>query len=710
MTATNTAPNRLINEKSPYLQQHAYNPVDWYPWGEEAFQKAREEDKPIFLSIGYSTCYWCHVMEREVFENKELAELMNKHTVNIKVDREERPDVDRIYMKALQAMAGHGGWPMSVFLTHDLKPFYAATYIPPSPKHGIPGFGDVLQAIHNVWENEREKITQTGQQVYEHVKKAASPDLPKHKLEYNILQNGFTQIQESFDPVNGGFGDAPKFPTPVMFNFLTSYYARFDEQKAIDIVTFTLRKMANGGIYDHIGGGFHRYATDAKWHVPHFEKMLYDQAQLITSYIDVYKATGEKFYEDVAKDVLNYVNRMMTSPEGGFYSAEDAESATDPENPNEKEEGAFYVWDYTEIESLLTPDEFKIAELHYGIKKEGNVESDPHGVFTGKNILAVVQSGLETARITGNNLKEVETMLPSIRHKLFDAREKRPKSHLDDKILVSWNGLMISACARACQVCGNEKYLRMAQHAASFILENLYDRDSRTLLRRYRDGEAMIDAHLDDYAFFIRSLLDLYETSFEIDLLDAALQLTDEMIVLFYDEENGGFFDTSGKDQSVIIRSKEWHDGAEPSGNSVAIEILLRLSHMLGREDYHDKATKSLVYFSELMNKAPQALAQMLAVLNLALVKPQQIIITGKREDTQTSAMLREVYKILKPNKVILLADNDKGQKYLESKVDFIKTVKMIDDKPTAYVCENFTCNLPANNVEELKEQLQNSK
>ncbi len=706
MTQSTQNPNRLINEKSPYLLQHAYNPVDWYPWGDEAFEKAKKEDKPIFLSIGYSTCYWCHVMEREVFENEQLADLMNKNLVNIKVDREERPDVDRIYMKALQAMSGHGGWPMSVFLTHDLKPFYAATYIPPTPKHGIPGFGDVVRAINNVWKNEREKITQTSRQIYDHLSKSVSPVLPQQNLDENILDNGFAQIKDAFDPENGGFGDAPKFPTPVMFNFLLPYHIRTGERQALEMPLFTLKKMAHGGIYDHIGGGFHRYATDAKWRVPHFEKMLYDQAQLITSYIEAYQITGDEFYANTAKDVLEYVNRVMTAPQGGFYSAEDAESAVDPDNPSEKEEGAFYVWSYEEIDSVLTADEMAVAEKYYDIRKDGNVDADPHGVFTGKNIFSIVTSKEETARELGKEPGDITGLQSSIRRKLFEAREKRTKPHLDDKILVSWNGLMISACARAFQVFGKDEYLHMANNAARFILNTLYDGDSRKMLRRYRDGEARIEAHLEDYAFLIRSLIDLYEASFEIDLLDTALRLSKDMIELFYDEENGGFFDTSGKDPSVILRSKEWHDSAEPSGNSIAIENLLRLSYMFGRDDYREKAMKSLSYFSEIMNKAPQATAQFLAVLDLALSKPKQIIIAGDVYEPATQTLLREVQSRFIPGKVLLLADGSNGQEYLSSKVEFIGTVKKIDEKPTAYVCENFTCELPVNEVDKLRNLL----
>jgi uncharacterized protein len=707
MIQSKRTPNRLLNEKSPYLQQHAYNPVDWYPWSEEAFTKARAEDKPIFLSIGYSTCYWCHVMEREVFENEQLAGLMNTHMVNVKVDREERPDVDRIYMKALQAMSGHGGWPMSVFLTHDLKPFYAATYIPPIPRHGIPGFRDIVMAIEKVWKNEREKIKQTGEQIFEHLQRSASTALPQQELSEEILHNGFRKIRESFDPVNGGFGEAPKFPSPVLFNFLHKYYVRAGKKEASDMTLFTLTKMAHGGIYDHVGGGFHRYATDVNWHVPHFEKMLYDQAQLILSYIDAYLISRNDFFGRIAQDIIRYVERVMTSPEGGFYSAEDAESAINSDSPDDKEEGAFYVWTYQEIKSLLSSDEFEIAREHFGIREDGNIEADPHGVFTGKNILSIVSDTDALAGKLHRDKSEIVALIQSVRRKLFDARRQRPKPHLDDKILVSWNGLMISACARAYQVFGNRDFLRLADNAARFILDTLYDRNSRKLLRRYREGEALIEAHLEDYAFLIRSLLDLYETSFDITMLDTALHLTDDMMELFYDHDNGGFFDTSGKDPSVILRSKEWHDGAEPSGNSIAIENLLRLSHMFGQSEYHVKAMKSLSYFSELMHKAPHAVGQLLAVLEGALAQPKQIVIAGTPGNSQTRDMVQEVYSRFIPNKVVLLADGGAGQEYLASKVEFLETTKQINGKPTAYVCENYTCRLPVNDVETLRELLE---
>ncbi|MCH8068658.1 MAG: thioredoxin domain-containing protein, partial [Candidatus Marinimicrobia bacterium] len=512
-------PNRLINEKSPYLLQHAFNPVDWHPWGEEAFEKARKEDKPIFLSIGYSTCYWCHVMEREVFENESIAALMNKYVVSIKVDREERPDVDRVYMAALHAMGSRGGWPMSLFLTPDLKPFYGATYIPPTAKYGQPGFPDLLTRIHEVWTTNRQEILNSSRKIGDLLKQQSDPQVKATRAGKVALQRGFDSYSRSYDLTNAGFGGAPKFPRPVSFNFLLRYYSRTGEKKALDMSLETLKRMAKGGMYDHIGGGFHRYATDARWHVPHFEKMLYDQAQLVISYLEAYQITHAKFYAYVARDILAYVKRNMTHPDGRFYSAEDAESAVDPANPDEKEEGAFYTWTKSEIEGLLPPQEATVFNYYYGVKDNGNVQSDPHQEFVGENILFVAHTPAETGKQVHFSAGDVTDILAKSRAKLFYAREARPRPHLDDKVLVSWNGLMISAFARAHQILGDEKYLKSAEKASRFVLDNLYNSKKKELLRRYRDGEARYDAHLEDYAFFIQGLLDLYEASLDIGWL-----------------------------------------------------------------------------------------------------------------------------------------------------------------------------------------------
>jgi uncharacterized protein len=699
--------NRLAFEKSPYLLQHAYNPVDWYPWGQEAFELARHTDKPIFLSIGYSTCYWCHVMEREVFENEQLAALMNSYAVNIKVDREERPDVDRIYMKAVQAMTGSGGWPMSVFLTHDLKPFYAATYIPPVSQYGRPGFGDVLNSIHSLWVNDREKILSTGEQVYNHLQKLTAPSFDSLEPTTATLDEGFKSFSDSFDSVNKGFGGPPKFPTPVSFTFLLRYYARTGNRRALYMTLESLQTMARGGIYDHIGGGFHRYATDELWHVPHFEKMLYDQAQLALSFLESYQITKEDLYRNTAIDILSYVSRVLEHPEGGFYSAEDAESAIQHDEPEIKREGAFYTWNESEINALLDDRERKTAAYYYGLKEGGNVLADPHGIFAGQNILHIVASIDQTSDTIGMGADDTRKVLRSIRKKLFEAREKRPHPHLDDKILLSWNGLMISAYARASTVLSADSYLDTARRAARFILDRLYNAEKDILLRRFRDGEARFDAHLEDYAFFIQGLIDLYEGSFELDWLRKADDFTGAMIARFYDETNGGFFDTSDTDPSVILRTKEWYDGAEPSGNAIAIMNLLRLGNMLNRSEYIDIARKSIATLGTVIDKAPMAVAQLLAAVEFGVVKPMQIIITGDKDSDTFGEMVKELRSHYIPNKVVMHIDGGDAQEYFSRHNDFIRSLKIDRNQTSVYVCENFTCKLPVTAPEALRTQFE---
>ena len=700
-------PNRLIKEKSPYLLQHAYNPVDWYPWGEGAFKKARDEDKPIFLSIGYSTCYWCHVMEREVFENDSIAELMNKYVVSIKVDREERPDIDRIYMAALQSMTGSGGWPMSMFLTADRKPFFGATYIPPTAKYGRAGFEDVLTRIHEVWTTDRREILEAGGQIEGHIRTFLAPASNPTAAGKQALDQGFQSFLKSYDSENGGFGRSPKFPTPVSFNFLLRYFNRTGEKQALEMSLVTLKSMYNGGMYDHLGGGFHRYSTDARWHVPHFEKMLYDQAQIAVAYLEAYQITQDRFYGDVARDILNYVDREMTHPDGGFYSAEDAESALDPKQPAKKKEGAFYTWKKEEIDSLLTAHESELFEYVFDVKSTGNVEEDLHNEFPGLNVLHRIHTADEAANHFKIMTDDVVKTLNRAREKLHRARENRPYPHLDDKILLSWNGLMISAFARASQVLDEPKYLHNAKRASKFILTKMTDGETGTLLRRYRDGEARFEAHLEDYAFFIQALIDLYESSFDIQWLQKALDLTQKQNVFFYDSQNGGFFDTSGSDSTILVRTKESTDGAEPSGNSIAILNLLRLSQITDNREFAQMAEKSLQYFGERLLAIPAGAAQFLVALDFSLVKPKQIIITGPADRPDTRNLLREVHSHYLPAKVLLLADGSTGQEVLSSSVPFLKSIKMIEGKATVYVCENYTCKLPTNDVAVLRQQLQ---
>lgn len=701
-------PNKLINEKSPYLLQHAFNPVNWYPWGEEAFEKARKENKPIFLSVGYSTCYWCHVMEREVFENDSLAALLNKYFIAIKVDREERPDVDRIYMTALQAMTGHGGWPMTMFLTPDLKPFYGTSYIPAEPKYGQPGFAQLLNAIQDAWISRRDEINESSIKISEYIKGLNSADSDPVNVNQNALTNGYNSFVGSFDSENGGFSKAPKFPQPSIFNFLLQYYADTENEKALSMTLETLKKMGLGGIHDQIGGGFHRYSTDNIWQVPHFEKMLYDQAQLAITYLQAYQITKDDFYQNTARDILDYVSKNMTHPEGGFYSAEDAESVVDNLNPDVKEEGAFYTWHKNEIDKFLEPREEEIFDYYFGIKEKGNVDSDsdPHKEFINENILYVAHSLSETVNEFNLKSNDALIILSNSRKKLYSFREQRPKPHLDDKILVSWNGLMISAFAKAYQVLDDKKYLDIALNAGSFILNKLYNSKSKILLRRYRDGEARFNAQLNDYAFLIQGLLDLYESTFNIRWLENAKELNQKQIILFYDNGNGGFFDTDGSDANNIIRTKDWYDNEMPSGNSIAILNLLRLSQMTGDNKLMEIAQKSLAYFGERINQVPQAMPQFLVAVDFSLSKPKQIIIAGSVDDIHTKELLKEVHSHFIPNKIILLADGKDGQKTLASYIPFIESVKRIDGKSTAYICENYACQLPTSDVKKVAELL----
>lgn len=691
--------NRLIHEKSPYLLQHAFNPVDWFPWGKEAIEKAKKEDKPIFLSIGYSTCHWCHVMARESFQNSEIAAVLNRYFVSIKVDREERPDLDRVYMAATQALTGGGGWPMSIFLTHDLKPFYAGTYFPPEPKYGKPGFPDLLDAIHKAWDTERDKIIQSAEQITAHLRQITVPRPSPHTgLTETLLAKAYDLTAVGFDKTYGGFGNAPKFPRPVTFNFLLRYYSRSAEEKSLEMVLTTLSKMAAGGIHDQIGGGFHRYSVDGQWRVPHFEKMLYDQAQLAVAYLEAYQNTKDSFYSGIAQDIFDYVLHDMTGPHGGFYSAEDADSSL-PENPEKHGEGVFYLFTKKEIVEVLGTESGKIFSYYYGVEEQGNALFDPHGEFIGKNILYVAHSLEETANHFDKSPTEIKKLLDEARQRLYVIRAERPRPLLDDKVITSWNGLMIGAFARGYQVLNQPLYRRAAERSASFIISKLYDPKQKVLLRRYRDGAAGLEAHLDDYAFFIHGLLDLYEASLDIRWMLYAIDLTQKEIELFWDPKSAGFYDTSGKDKDVLLRMKEDYEGAEPSGNSIAALNLLRLAQMTDNHTWYQKGVKTITAFAERLQEYPTIMPQMLVALHFQLDKPKQIIIAGKAGAEDTRRMLREVYSRFLPNKIILLADGDKAQERLATYLPFIKSITMLDGKATAYICENYTCKLPTTDV-----------
>ena len=698
--------NSLINEKSPYLLQHAHNPVNWYPWGEVAFEKAREEDKPIFLSVGYSTCHWCHVMEKESFSNPDIAAIMDEYFIAIKVDREERPDIDRIYMTAASAAGWGGGWPLSMWLTPDLKPFYGGTYFPSESRWGRPGFSEILKLIANTWKNDREKLLSVGEQLTQHLEDYAKVEGQSGTLDSESLDSGFASYKNSYDSSLGGFGSAPKFPMPINHNFLLRYYARSGNEEALQMSLHTLRKMARGGIYDHIGGGFHRYSTDAKWHIPHFEKMLYDNAQIAVNYLDAYQITREEEFASVARGTLEYVLRDMTHPEGGFFSAEDADSLppelagkVSDETHEHKSEGAFYLWEEQEILKILGEEAGEIFSYRHGVKAKGNAESDPHGEFKNKNTLYIAHSISETAKKFGKTEGEVSQILEVSKQKLFEVRSNRPHPGLDDKVLVSWNGLMISALARASQVLNETRYLKAAEKAAQFIHSNLYD--SRQLFRRWRAGDRKGAGLASDYAFLTQGLIDLYEASFDIEWLSWAIELTERQIDLFYDQEKGGFYMTaSNHDENLLLRLKEDMDNVEPSASSVASLNLLRLGQLNDRADFLEAAEKNLTLFGNQMKQQPRSLPQMLVALDYYLSKPQHIVIVGDPESSDAQEMLAAIHQRFIPGKVLIVVDNAESQTDIGKYLPFIQDFSRIDSKATAYVCIDYTCSLPTNDVQ----------
>jgi uncharacterized protein YyaL (SSP411 family) len=702
--ATGVVLNHLAKEKSPYLQQHASNPVDWYPWGEEAFAKARKENKPIFLSIGYSTCHWCHVMARESFSNPEIAKVMNANFINIKVDREERPDVDKVYMTFVQSTTGSGGWPLSVWLTPDLKPFVGGTYFPPQDAFGRPGFKSVLEQLAKAWKNEEKQIRAAAGKVTEKLRKIADggKSLTDHLPDANVAQKAFDELAATYDETDGGFGPAPKFPSPANFNFLHHVatldgVSAEDRKMAVAMSADTLRKMAAGGIHDHLGGGFHRYSVDRYWHIPHYEKMLYDQAQLVVAYLDAARLSGDDAHQETARDVLAYVKREMTSPGGGFYSAEDADSLKTTASAH-KTEGAFYIWEQQEIDALLG-DNAVLFNAAYGVEANGNAPdgSDPHGDLKGTNTLIRRHSDAELATTFKITATQVTADLEQARQILFDAREKRPHPHLDDKILTAWNGLMISAYARAYQDLGDPDYLVSATRAARFLKEKLFVEKRGVLLRSYRDGPADIDGFAVDYAFLIQGLIDLYQADFNIEWLQWADALQTKQDELFWDKKGGGYFASTGKDSNILLRFKDAYDSAEPSENSISALNLQRLGSMLDQPERREKAEKILRTFSTQMRMMPTSIPQMLVALDATRAKRTQIVIAGKPGAQDTLAMLKIVRRHARPHQVVLLADGGPGQDFLGKHAEFYQSITAIDGKATAYVCENFVCQLPTN-------------
>ena len=689
--------NRLQSEKSPYLLQHADNPVDWYPWGEEAFRKAKEEDKPIFLSIGYSTCHWCHVMEHESFEDPEVARLMNENFINIKVDREERPDIDELYMTVAQLLTGRGGWPLTILMSPDQKPFFASTYIPKESRYGRIGMLELIPQIAEVWKTRREEVDSSSESILQALQKVSQSRVAGDLPDESILKRTYTGLSEQFDEHYGGFGSAPKFPSPHNFLFLLRYWRRSGEERALKIVEKTLTAMRRGGIFDQVGYGFHRYSTDARWRVPHFEKMLYDQALLALAYTETYQATGKPFYAHTAREVLTYVLRDMVTPEGGFASAEDADS--------EGEEGKFYTWSYEELSSLLDSEELAELEERFAVQADGNYKEEATGEQTGTNILYMHhEDGLA---IAGDGT--AAALSDSTRKKLFESRRERVRPLKDDKILTSWNGLMIAALARAGGVLGEASYLEAAERAADFILARLRSKDGG-LLHRYREGEAAIPGYATDYAYLVWGLIELYESTFNSSYLRHARGLMEKFIEDFWDDSTGGgFFLTAEKSENLLVRQRNDTDGALPSAGSVALLDLLKLGRMTQNQDYEDKALALTRTTSQLVETSPPAFTFLLSALDFQIGPSFEVVIAGHSTASDTREMAQVLRKEFAPNKVVLFRPAEEEQPEISDLAPFTLFQVSIDGKATAYVCRDYACELPVTDSEAMLRLLRDS-
>jgi len=683
--------NRLIRAKSPYLLLHAHNPVDWYPWGDEAFEKARQENKPIFLSIGYFTCHWCHVMEKESYSDPSVAAILNQYFVSIKVDREERPDVDRLYIAYVEATTGSAGWPLNVLLTPDRKPFFGGTYFPPDQLKLL------LNKVADAWKTHHDSITQTAGRAAQQLIQIVSEQPPATgDLQAAILDQAYEQIASTYDATNGGFGRAPKFPRPVALCFLLRYYVRSGQREALDMTLNTLRAMERGGIHDQLGGGFHRYSTGASWLVPHFEKMLYDQAQLAIVYAEAYQATHDRFFADTTRNILDFALREMQQPRGGFASAEDADSGIAPGKP-ETGEGVFYIWTAKEIENVLSKQDAAVFEYAYGVESGGNVPAhqDIRGELSGKNVLYEAHSTEETAKKFGLTVEQSAEKLTAGRKALFKARSRRPQPPLDDKIVTAWNGMMISALARASQALDEPRYLESAQATARFLETHLYDSKTGKLWRSYRAGGASVDGFLDDYTDLISGLLDVYQSGFDVHWLKWAVSLQEKQDQLFGDAKEGGYFDAGMSDPSVLSRTRESYDGAEPSPNSTAAMNLLRLAQFTDRAEWRDRAHKTLSAFTARLQSNPEAVPALASALDFRLAQTKQILIAGDPASQDTRELLRQVNSRFLPNKILLLADGGTGQRQLARWLPFVAGAHRIKERATAYVCENYVCKLP---------------
>jgi uncharacterized protein len=709
--------NRLIDATSPYLVQHAHNPVDWLPWGEEALNQAKSENKPILLSVGYAACHWCHVMAHESFENEETARIMNENFVNIKVDREERPDIDNIYMTAVQAMTGGGGWPMTVFMTPDGVPFYGGTYFPPDDRHGLPAFRRVLLGVADAYQNRRDELLRAGQELVQHIRTATAARLPEGALRYATLDTAYAALREQFDPTHGGFGRAPKFPQPMTLEFLLRYAQRTKAPQALEMFEKTLRVMAEGGMYDQLGGGFHRYSVDERWLVPHFEKMLYDNALLARVYVEAFQATDDPFYRRIAEETLDYLVREMRHPDSAFYSTQDADSLP-PSGAEHKEEGAFFVWTPAEVRELLGSSDAMVFAALYDISEQGN--------FEGQNILHVQRRPDDVARVMGMPVEKVAEIAARGKQKLFAARERRPRPDLDDKVLTAWNGMALRAFAHAARALGRDDYRVVAEQNAEFLLRHLR-REDGALLRAWRDMETRRSGDkessedqslqpsvlspqssalgfLEDHALLADGLLALYEATFDARWLREARALADTMLARFWDDAIGGFYDTAADHEALVVRPRDTGDNATPSGNSVAADVLLRLAAIFDDQTYRQRAETVLNGMVQFMERYPTGFGRYLAAAEFALAAVKEIALVGEPATEDTDALIGTIFRPFLPNKVVLLRAPGEQSPAVDSPL--LEDRVQIDGKATVYVCEHYACKLPVTDMAMLRDQL----
>ena len=691
--------NRLADAHSPYLLQHKDNPVDWYPWGEDAFDKAKAEDKPVFLSIGYSTCHWCHVMEEESFEDPEVAEAMNETFVSIKVDREERPDIDSLYMTVCQMMNGNGGWPLTVLLTPDKKPFYATTYLPKKGRFGRMGMMDLIPRVNQLWSGQRDKLLSEADKVTSTIQDASVLGPTGDRLDASTLDEAFEQLRDRFDPTHGGFGEAPKFPSPHNLLFLLRYALRAETDQALSMVETTLDQMRLGGIFDHVGYGFHRYSTDQRWLLPHFEKMLYDQALLVMAYTEAYQVTGKATYAATICDTLEYVLRDLRDSAGGFYSAEDADSETET---GEMEEGTYYVWSTDEVRDVLPENLAELVIDVYNLQPDGNYADESTRQKTGKNILHLTEPLEALAAERDMETDMLRDRLEMAREQLARRRERRPRPRLDDKVLTDWNGLMIAALAKAARALDMPEYADVAAKAATFLLETLRDDEGR-LLHRYRNGDAAIRAHLDDYAYLIWGLIELYQATFDAEWIGEALCLMEEALDHHEDHEHGGFFLTADDGEALIVRQKQFYDGAIPSGNSAMLYNLIRLARMTERPQYEERAQALVDVAAGQVAHQPAGFTGFLMGLDMALGPAQEVVVAGDPAAEDTRAMLQKLHHIHAPRTVVLLRQTDQDDPLISRYAPFTQGQHRVDERATAYVCERYQCDAPTTDPEALR-------